>query len=111
MGKFFVKLSMIALLLLSVAGLGICQPSPGAKPNSFYVSEAKKIKVGQATEREVIALLGEPIQRDTQYRAGAKIVIERLYYGPTPQGGYVVVVVIDQNSKAVFKLLIQGKEQ
>lgn len=109
MGKFFAKLLMIALTLSFVVGLGICQPPPGAKPGSFYVSEAQKIKVGQTTESEVIALLGEPFKRDTHPWFGG-IFVDRLCYGPTPQGGYVVVVIIEENKK-VIRLLIRGKEQ
>jgi len=110
MRKFLAKLLIIALTLLFVVGLGICQPSPGAKPRAFYISEAHKIKVGQTTESEVIALLGEPTKRDKHYREGAKFFMDRLFYGPAPQGGYVVVVLLDENKK-VFKLFIRGKEQ
>jgi hypothetical protein len=109
MGKFFAKLLMIALTLLFVVGLGICQPPTGAKPRSFYVSQAQKIKVGQTTESEVIALLGEPAKRETGAGVGGHHFIDKLYYGPTPQGGHGVVVLLDEN-KTVFRLFIRGKE-
>lgn len=101
---------MIALTLLFAVGLGICQPPTGAKPRSFYVSEAQRIKVGQTTESEVIALLGEPAKRETREGLGGHQFMDKLYYGPTPQGGHVVVLLVDEN-KQVFRLFIRGKEQ
>jgi hypothetical protein len=109
MWKFFARLLMIALTLSFLVGLGICQPPTGAKPRSFYASEAQKIKVGQTTESEVIALLGEPAKRESRPWLGGKIFMDKLSYGPVPQGGYVVIVLIDENKK-VFKLFIRGKE-
>jgi hypothetical protein len=109
MPKFFAKLLMITLSLSFVAGSGICQRPTGAKPRSFYVSEAQKIKVGQTTENEVIALLGEPAKRAIAPRQGGHIFIDKLFYGPTPRGGHVVIVLIDENKK-VFRLFIRGKE-
>jgi hypothetical protein len=109
MWKFLANLLMITLSLSLVAGSGICQPPPGAKPRSFYVSEAQKIKVGQTTESEVIALLGEPVTRETKYWGPTRILLDKLYYGATPQGGHAVIVLIDENKK-VFRLFIRGKE-
>ena len=101
-------------LALLWGGLGLCQQAPpaGQKPISFYVSEAKKIKVGQTTEGEVIALLGEPAKRDTRVKviAAGGAIEENLLYGPNPEGRYVVIVMVNPNTKNVSRLLIKGKD-
>ena len=105
------KIAALLLLVVFVpVNYGLAQAPPpsaaGAKSPSFYTQEARKIKIGQTTESEVLAILGQPSARGgLRTLQGGQVTVEPLFYGPLGSGqGYAVAVYINKSTGKVWNI-------
>lgn len=104
----------VIVFLAFAAGVMTCgsvSAQGGGKSLPELRAEAQKIKVGEATEAEVISLLGQPSKtseesKPIQTRARQFLELKKLFYGPENN----IVVIIDKSTGKVTKVNIKPSQ-
>ena len=102
-------LSVLVLLAFAacVMTCGVVSAQEGGRSLPELSAQAQKIKVGEATEADVISLLGQPSKSSefAKTRGGAREIMDlkKLFYGPENN----IVVVIDNSTGKVKKVNIK----